>query len=298
MLDRNSAVEFGMYRRKKTSFIVEDVTIRNEFTTINSICKYAYRKSYMPFEKFNVEEIKISEPTRRDTFTIEEYRVFYTRMRKWVKDSVDEHELYMRSLMRDFILVKTNTFLRFGEIYQLKWHMCKTYSYKNEKLIELELPSTICKNRKSRVVLTNGGQYLDRFNALSKHTDPDDYVWTSKEGKHLSKPVLYKYWKDLIKTTGMDNLRNPKGGNKHITFYALRHLGITFRLMSDVGIYEVATLAGTDVRFIEQHYSHLDIKRMRTTALKTFKTSKDGAVIPIMMDDRYNMEDDKDYEVK
>ena len=83
-LDRNSFVDYGMYRRKKTDNIVEDVTIRNEYTTVNAIAKFAYRMGMIPFEKFIPEEIKITIMPRRDTFTPEEYKVFYLRLRKWV----------------------------------------------------------------------------------------------------------------------------------------------------------------------------------------------------------------------
>ena len=41
-LDRNSFFDYGMYRRKKTDNLVEDVTIRNEYTTVNAIAKFAY----------------------------------------------------------------------------------------------------------------------------------------------------------------------------------------------------------------------------------------------------------------
>ena len=90
--------------------------------------------------------------------------------------------------------MKTNTFMRFGEITQLKWHMCKTYSFKGERLIEVNLPSTITKNRKTRKLLTNGGQYLDRLKKRSKWIEPDDYVFSNlKIQKKLSKDIFYKY---------------------------------------------------------------------------------------------------------
>lgn len=306
-LDRNSAFDYGRFRKRETTVgldttssrktnrtlkQVQDVTIRNEYTTINAICKFAYRKSWLPFERFNTPEIKINEVVRRDTFTIDEYRVFYTRLRKYVSESYDAHEKHMRSLMRDFILLKANTFMRFGEISKLKWHMCKTYNFKGEQLIEIELPSTITKNRKSRKILTNGGQYLDRIKTYVKWIEPDDYVFSNPtENKQLSKYTLYKYWYEILDSTNSRTLRNPKGGYKNLTFYALRHLGITFRLLSGVSIYEVSVLAGTDVRHIEQHYSHLDITKMRDTAIQTFKTTKDGAVVPFSKDDRETYND-------
>ena len=61
--------------------------------------------------------------------------------------------------------------------------------------------------------------------------------------------------------------------------------------MSGVSIYEVSVIAGTEVRHIENHYSHLDITKMKDTALRTFKTTKDGEVIPIARDERMLTED-------
>ena len=103
------------------------MTIRNEYTTINAIAKYAYRHGIVPFEKFNVEEIKIREMPRRDTFTPEEYKVFYTKMRDWVRELVDGHEKYYRTLIQNFVLLKSNTFCRFDEIRLLKWKMIKVF---------------------------------------------------------------------------------------------------------------------------------------------------------------------------
>ena len=55
------------------------------------------------FEKMKTPNIKITEPPRRDTFDLDEYRVFVRKIREWVSDAVDDQEVYMRSLIRDFI---------------------------------------------------------------------------------------------------------------------------------------------------------------------------------------------------
>jgi len=273
-LDRNSFFEFGMYRRKKTDNKVTDVTIRNEYTTVNAIIKYAYRKGYVPIERFNVEEIKIIDPPRRDTFTIEEYRVFYTRLGEWVKESIDSHEKFYRSLVRDFILLKSNTFMRFGEIRQLKYGMCKLTTYKKQKLVELNLPAEICKNRKSRTFLSRGGLYLERIKKSSKWTKPDDYVFSHRtENKLLSKAFFYKYWKELMKYSELDKLE------KNLSYYSLRHFGITARLYAKVPHYEVAKMAGTNVQFIEQHYEHLDMTKLRESAIQSVKWDEHGFIV-------------------
>ena len=273
--DRNSFYDYGMYRRKKTDNLVQDVTIRNEYTTINAIARWAYRKGIIPFEKFNVEEIRIREMPRRDTFTPEEYKVFYTRMRDWLKDSVDGHEIYYRSVIQNFILLKSNTFCRFGELRLLKWHMVKLYHHEGVPLVQLSLPAHICKNRKDRQLVARGGRYLERMKELSPHSEPDDYVFMHhKKRSVLAKATFYKYWKELMEYTGM-----PEHTGKHLTYYSLRHFGITARLMAGVPHYEVAKFAGTDVRHIETHYEHLDMTRMVESATKSFTIDKNGFVV-------------------
>ena len=139
-------------------------------------------------------------------------------------------------------------------------------------MLEINLPSHICKNRKKRKVLTVGGRYLDRYKSLIEHKEPEDYVFNDfYKRDRISRFHLYRQWKELMEYTKMDELKNPDGTKKKLSYYSLRHLGITFRLMSGVSIYEVSELAGTEVRFIETHYSHLDITKMRDSALKTFR---------------------------
>ena len=272
--NRHSFMDYGMYRRQKTNNAVEDVTIRNEYTTVNAICKFAYRMGFIPFEKFHVEEIKINEIVRRDTFSPEEYKVFYTRLRTWVKESYDSHEKYYRSILRDFILLKSNTFCRFGELRQLKWNMTSVIDYEGEKCVRLDLPKEICKNKKDRTVVARGARYLERIKEYSKSTKPDDYVFVHKDKNSvLSKSIFYKYWPQIMEFTGMDKL------DKTFTYYSLRHFGITARLMAKVPHYEIAKIAGTNVTHIENHYEHLDMGRMIESAMKSYSINEYGFII-------------------
>ena len=71
----------------------------------------------------------------------------------------------------------------------------------------------------------------------------------------------------------------PKFTGKKLSYYSLRHFGITARLMAKVPHYEVAKFAGTDVRHIETHYEHLDMGRMIESATSTFTFDENGFVI-------------------
>jgi integrase len=272
-IDINSFMDYGLHRRKKSPE-VQDVTIRNEYTTINAIIRWGFRKRYFPFERCNTEEIRILEPPRRDTFTIEEYRTLYREARQWVKEADTEKEKYYRKLIQNFILVKANCFCRFGELKQLKWSMVKIIKDESGTFMQLDLPKEICKNRKSRIVFSRGGEYIQRVKDFSEFTKPDDWVFVHmNRNEQVSKSEYYRYWKKIMTYCGLDEL------DKKLSYYSLRHFGITARLYAGVNHYEVAKLAGTSVNFIETHYEHLDMEKLRNSASKSFKIDKDGFVV-------------------
>ena len=275
-LTKNSFLEYAMKRRLKVEGGVEETTIKNEQTIINSIIKFAERKGYIPFNKCEVEKIKTTEHQRRDTFTPEEYKIFYTKMRGWINDSEKPDEIYYRSLIRDFCLIASNSCCRFGELLQLKWKMVKITEYKGHKLFTLDLPKEICKNRKARRVFARGGEYFERLKKNSNFTEADNFVFSMKNtDKMVFRRIMYEYWKELMKYTGMDKI------GKKITYYSFRHFGITARLYAKVPVYEVSKMAGTDVSFIQKHYEHLDMEKLRDSALKSYKMDKDGIITPV-----------------
>ena len=278
-LDMNSFRDYPLYRKEKTRNQVEDITIRNEQTTINAIAKYSQRRGYLPFATFEFDPIKILEPPRRDTFSIEEYRIFYKKLGDWVDDAVDSHEEYMRKIIRDFILLKSNTCMRFGEIRNLTWKMVKTKVEKdsrgqNQNLVYLELPKEICKNKKSREFWSRGGTFIDRIRKYAPFTDGDSFVFSHpKVDRPIARPTFYKYWYNLMEFSGLNKL------DKQLSYYSLRHFGITQRLIAEVPVYNLSKIAGTNVQFIEQHYEHLDMDKLKKDALKTFHYDENGFVI-------------------
>ncbi len=271
-IDLNSFMTYGMYRRKKNPE-VQDVTIRNEYTTVNAIIKWGFRNRYFPFEKCNVEEIKIIDPNTRDAFDRDEYEILYRSARYWYKKADTEEEAYYRQLLKEFILIKTNSMCRFGEMRQMKWGMVKIINKGGKKYMQINLPREICKNRKSRTVVARNGQYFERIKKYSKFTGKDDYVFTRQNvNKPISKSQYYRYWHKLMSYSGLDK------SDKKLSYYSLRHFGITARLYSGVNHYDVAKIAGTNVSNIENHYEHMDMTKMLDTASMTHSFDKDGLV--------------------
>jgi integrase len=54
-----------------------------------------------------------------------------------------------------------------------------------------------------------------------------------------------------------------KDSTKSLTYYSLRHTYCTMRLMAGVDVFLLARNMGTSVKYIEEHYGHVDIDKMR-----------------------------------
>ena len=106
------------------------------------------------------------------------------------------------------------------------------------------------KNRKERTVVARGGEYFERIKTFSKHLRLGDFVFADNDtGNMLSKKVYYGLWDDLIQKLSFG------GRVKKLTYYSLRHFGITMRRYAGVSFEDLSLLAGTSYNFIENHYS-------------------------------------------
>ena len=65
---------------------------------------------------------------------------------------------------------------------------------------------------------------------------------------------------------------------RNLTWYSLRHFGITMRVMSGVNIIDISKLAGTSIKHIEDTYLKYKEESMRTQALKSFSITREGTV--------------------
>ena len=87
----------------------------------------------------------------RTSFNIEDYRTLYGYLSRYTRNVLDEKELYLRKMVRDFILISSNTGLRFGELRQLKWHYVSVVKGENKyPNIHIRVPAEISKVRREK----------------------------------------------------------------------------------------------------------------------------------------------------
>ena len=294
--ERNSIFNF---RRKRNAINqITDVTLRNEQSTINHMMKFLYRKNISHFETYDFQKVVIRQDDvgKRDTLTLKEYDKLIRFMRTYTSNkdvekkqdksnsfTDDEFELLERQLIRDYVLISTNTCMRVGELRQLKWgdvkkiETAKDERGKNQKLVHITVRAETSKVRNSRKIIVRGGEYFERLKNRQQYVGKDDFVFSSVNGtSKLSDKKFAKHWKELMNGIGISYKEWKE--DRNLTWYSLRHFGITMRIISGVNVVDVSKLAGTSIGHIENTYLKYREEQMKTSALKTFSINKQGLV--------------------
>ena len=284
-LDRDCMFDYAQERKLQSPTVV-DVTIRNEQATINAMIQYAYRKGNIHFEKLNFKKIRIRKDDIgvRDTFTLEEYDRLILAMRGYVakKNCSDDDERFERLMIRDYVLISSNTYLRVGEARQLTWgdiNGFETHNYDNGRqvqLISFTVRAETSKVRTARKMFARGAEYFIRLKKRTKYTEPNHLLFSLNGVVPLDARKWQKHWVNLMNDIGIHNHKERK-----LTWYSLRHFGITMRVKSGVNLIDLSKLAGTSVAHIENTYLKYSEEQSRTAALKNFRINTDGTLLEL-----------------
>ena len=230
---------------------VSDWTIRSEMKTFRSIMLFAAEKHYISETRVFRQKVKLGTP-RREAFTPEEYRTLYTFARKWVKEAKSELQVFYRTMAQNFILIMTNTGMRPPEAKNLRWR-----DYLGTRIDREGNEFVVFKVRgkgkfRELVAVPTVATYLERIRTISKATGPDDFIFTTYNGKPAQ--TLYKsVISDVLKKTGL--LFSSSGSR--MSSYCFRHTYATFRLMHNTDVLDLAKQMGTSVDMIENYYGHI-----------------------------------------
>ena len=280
-LDANSFFDWAQMRRKDNPS-VSLVTIRNETATIGQIFDFAYRNGYSHIPKMLFRPIKISKDQigKRSIFTLDEYEELTKSLRGYVskKECPDPEARLERQKVRDYIYILANTLMRTGELRQLTWNDILGFqdvvdeTGKKVCLVKLLIRKETTKVRNERRISVRGGEYIKRLRSYSAFTKPNDLLFTNKTGTHpFGTRELYKHWDVIMRGIGI-----PDHSERKLSYYSLRHFGITMRMNAGVPIADVAVIAGTSSVHIEGHYRHPDDEMMVRAAMRNFARTEEG----------------------
>jgi len=260
------------YRRKNHPK-VQNITLKNERSQISHLYKWGIEEGMIGHNKLpRWSELKFEKPRTRQYLDRTMYRTLYTYLNNWTKGINDPEELYNRSLVRDFIFALSNTGMRFGECRQLKWEYVSVIpsklKYPNVKIF---IPAHITKTRADRTTLGMRGDIFNRIKTYSGETFSHDLIFRKYQSKEIvSKKVLYKYWDKIMVETELDQQPVPP------TYYTLRHTFISYRLMyGNVNVFTLGKLVGTGIKYIQDHYGHLNIEDISDDYTKVINKPKE-----------------------
>ena len=229
---------------------VSDGTIRHEMIVFRAIMNFAASKRYIRENQVPKRKL-LTDKTRREEFTPQEYRHLHTFARKWIKAGRTDFHIWYRTMAYNFVLIMCNTGMRPPEASNLRWRDVDMRADRHGR-------EFVCINVRGKgkyrelIAAQNVASYLDRVRALSKATKPDDFVFTAYTGK-LSVTLYDSLIRNLLKESGL--LMSSSGSRR--STYCFRHTYATFRLMEGVDVYFLAKQMGTSVKMIEDYYGHI-----------------------------------------
>ena len=188
-----------------------------------------------------------------------------------------------RMMLRDYILILSNTGIRIGEARTLKWRDV------TEVGGSAGVPGTIVvtvsgKTGKREVVARSADvkKYFKRIHELrieeltvegkpKPKLDPNSLVFCHKDGEPVG-----TFKKSFLALLKLANVERDTHGNLR-TLYSLRHTYATFCLQHGVQVYTLAKNMGTSVAMIEQYYGHTTNIQSADELTKRVRKQSSGA---------------------
>jgi site-specific recombinase XerD len=108
-------------RPRNYSLHPADKTLEWETVFALTLLKYAHERGYRGAKQMPDYYYKASKTMTRPAFTLDEYRRLYKGMRKWMyEEKKNEARRYTRELLRDYVLILSNSGIRVGEANNLR----------------------------------------------------------------------------------------------------------------------------------------------------------------------------------
>ncbi len=242
--------------------------INNHNSALNRVFEEAIERGYMT--KFQLPMLRNDgvKTERRPDFRLEDYTVLYKRMRKWVRVARQGNETVLRNILRNYVLVLANTGIRAGtEGMNLRWQHIEFFEQDGRRYLMLHVDGKT--GRREVIARHNTVRYLDRLRKLTPAWAEGTFEDFLKK-RHRAYVFRVKD-KDMTTAVGkmfarllasLDLLYDTRNG-KQRTMYSLRHYYATMALTYNrMTVYNLARHLGTSVAMIEQHYGHVELRRL------------------------------------
>lgn len=255
--------KFGTWRVKTMgrSPVLSTITTHN--SAMNRVFDTAVERGWIA--QAQVPKLKNNgrKGTAREAFSLSDYKSLVGYMPHWIDKGHTEKTNLMRRLLRDYVLVLSNTGIRHGtEAMGLRWRDIEWIVKDGDRYLQLTVNGKV--GKRTAIARHNTENYLRRIQERSPHIAKltfdallkkklNEKVFVLEDGTETNS--LAGTFRNLMRDSGLDKDRDVK---EKRTLYSLRHTYAHLCILQErMDIYTLAKQMGTSVKMIEMHYGHL-----------------------------------------
>lgn len=255
--------KFSTWRVKQMGRTPVLSTITTHNSAMNRVFDVAVERGWIAQAQVPKLKNNGKKGTAREAFSLSEYKSLVSYLPHWVDKGHTEKTKQMRRLLRDYVLVLSNTGIRHGtEALGLRWRDIEWIVKDGERYLQLTVDGKV--GKRTAIARHNTEAYLRRiqertpniaqltFDALLKKR-LNQKVFVLEDGTETKS--LAGTFRNLMRDSGLDKDRETK---EKRSLYSLRHTYAHLSILNEsMDVYTLAKQMGTSVKMIEQHYGHL-----------------------------------------
>jgi integrase len=255
--------KFGTWRVKTMGRTPVLSTITTHNSAMNRVFDTAVERGWIAQAQVPKLKNNGKKGAAREAFSLSEYKSLTSYMPSWIDKGHTEKTNQMRRLLRDYVLVLSNTGIRHGtEAMGLCWRDIEWIVKDGERYLQLTVNGKV--GKRTAIARHSTETYLRRiqertpniaqltFDALLKKR-LNQKVFVLEDGTETNS--LAGTFRILMRDSGLDKDRDTKAKR---SLYSLRHTYAHLSILSEsMDVYTLAKQMGTSVKMIEQHYGHL-----------------------------------------
>ena len=260
-LDLAAVTAFDAWRTAQNGKVPAQSTINNHNSALNRVLDEAELNGWIVKSLRPTLLNKGVKTQSRGSFSVEEYRVIYTALRTFHKNTPNEKSAATRETLRNYVLFLANTGVRHGtEALGLRWRNIEWYERDGERYLAVNVDGKT--NKRTAIARDSVENSLWRQAKLNPRITADDFdgliaakldepVFTTRLSATVTVHNLNRAFNALM--TELDLKTGADGRTR--TLYSLRHFYATLNLERGVTTHALGRQLGNSTEMIDRHYS-------------------------------------------
>lgn len=260
-LDLAAVTAFDAWRTQQNGKVPAQSTINNHNSALNRVLDEAELNGWIVKSLRPTLLNKGVKTQSRGSFSVEEYRVIYTALRGYHKQTTNEKSAATRETLRNYVLFLANTGVRHGtEALGLRWRNIEWYERDGERYLAVNVDGKT--NKRTAIARDSVENSLWRQAQLNPRIQAEDFdgliaaklyepVFTTRLSATVTVHNLNRAFNALLDEL---NLKTGADGRTR-TLYSFRHFYATLNLERGVTTHALSRQLGNSTEMIDRHYS-------------------------------------------